>query len=142
MSPACAVPAHMHTAIVAFASPPSLCSAYRRLYRAGLGSVQYSTPARYVVRDKLRHAFRHSPITRFNTMRVENTIEFLTNATHYTGIEHRIIKNLGLVEYYRVFVRRKRHQLPEEETAIDVVAFNSYWENIGFLNESLHIDLR
>lgn len=75
----------------------AIVHAYRHLYRHGLRAVQFSKPARYTLRDRLRLAFRKSAATDFEPMKVENTIEFLQYATKENGLEHKIVKNLLLV---------------------------------------------
>jgi len=68
--------------------------AYRHLYRHGLRAVQFSKPARYTLRDRLRLAFRKSHAADLEPKRVENTLEFLQYATKENGLEHRIVKTL------------------------------------------------
>src|SRR5437762_12955348 len=83
------------------AAPPSkaqLTRAYRHLYRNALRAVQFSSPARYTVRDKLRRAFRAEGSTDYDQHRIENTIEFLQNATKEKGLEHKVLKNLLIVD--------------------------------------------
>ena len=67
---------------------------YRRLYRQGLQAVQYSSPARHVLRKQLNLAFRNGKSTDVNAPEVSNTLRFLENATKEAGLEHRILKNL------------------------------------------------
>jgi hypothetical protein len=71
--------------------------AYRHLYRHGLRAVQFSKPARYTLRDRLRLAFRKSSPADFEPCKIANTIEFLRHATAESGLEHRIVKNLLFV---------------------------------------------
>ena len=71
-----------------------IVGAYRSLYRAGLHAVQYSKPARYVLKRTLDNAFRNNPASKFNKHRVGNTLMFLENAAKSRGVEHRILKNL------------------------------------------------
>ena len=75
-------------------------TAYRHLYQHGLRAVQYSAPARYTLRDRLRDAFRKREVSDFSTLRVANTIEFLKGATKEKGIEHKVIKTILFVWYY------------------------------------------
>lgn len=67
---------------------------YRRLYRYGLQAVQYSAPARYVIRDELRLAYRNNSTADFNAEKIENTVEFFRSAAAVKGWAHRIVKNL------------------------------------------------
>jgi hypothetical protein len=71
--------------------------AYRHLYRQSLRAVQFSKPARYTLRDRLRLAFRKGSAHDFEPQRVQNTLEFLQYATRENGLEHRIMKNLLFV---------------------------------------------
>ncbi|KAH8811776.1 hypothetical protein F5884DRAFT_289614 [Xylogone sp. PMI_703] len=75
--------------------------AYRHLYKALLHAVQYSKPARYVGRDKLRHAFRKDNLSNFDPVKIERTIEFLQIAARERGLEHRIVKNLLHTAYWK-----------------------------------------
>lgn len=67
--------------------------AYRHLYRHLLRAVQYSIPARFTARDRLRNAFRKSPVEEYNQARIDRTLEFLDGAARVRGLEHRIVKN-------------------------------------------------
>lgn len=67
---------------------------YRHLYRHLLHAVQYSIPARYTARDRIRHAFRTSPLDAYDPQRIERTLEFLHGAAKVRGLEHRILKTL------------------------------------------------
>ncbi|KAK0389782.1 hypothetical protein NLU13_3355 [Sarocladium strictum] len=51
----------MATQAVNSTSKLDIIHAYRRLLRGGLQAVQFSSPARFVVRDQLRAAFRETP---------------------------------------------------------------------------------
>jgi hypothetical protein len=68
--------------------------AYRHLYRSLLHAVQFSKPARYVVRDQMRDAFRSSQPQDLNQLRIARTLEFLDGAARERGIEHKILKSL------------------------------------------------
>jgi hypothetical protein len=77
--------------------------AYRHLYRALLHAVQYSSPARYVARDQLRDAFRRGHPEQFNQQKISRTLEFLEVAARERGLEHRILKNLLHVAYWKAY---------------------------------------
>lgn len=84
--------------------PPTraeLLLAYRHVYKALLRAVQYSKPARYVARDRVRDAFRNQPIEHFDAARLSRTLEFLNGATKVRGLEHKILKNLMHVQWQR-----------------------------------------
>lgn len=78
-------------------SKQDIIHAYRHLYRQGLRAVQYSKPARYTLRDRLRLAFRKASASDFDTQKINNTLEFLQYATIQNGLEHKIVKNLLFV---------------------------------------------
>ncbi|KAF3907210.1 hypothetical protein ABW20_dc0100548 [Dactylellina cionopaga] len=141
--------------------PPSrlaIIHAYRHLLRAGLQAVQYSSPARYSIRSKLRHAFRAdapplfnastSPASsksttfpkKFSQSRVDNTIRFLNTAATRLGMEHKIIKNLCFVEW-----RRNSFRLPRSTTSMKPAEweplntlFQEYDETVRMLNENTY----
>ncbi|KAK3320899.1 hypothetical protein B0T19DRAFT_252309 [Cercophora scortea] len=74
-------------------STPELVQAYRKLYRAGLRAVQFSTPSRYAFRDQLRDAFRDKKGT-FDAEGIRRTVWFLNAAAQERGLEHKILKNI------------------------------------------------
>jgi hypothetical protein len=71
--------------------------AYRHLLRQSLRAIQFSKPARFTLRDRLRLAFRKGSATAFEPPRIKNTLEFLRYATKENGLEHKILKNLLFV---------------------------------------------
>ena len=85
--------------------------AYRHLYRHGLRAVQFSKPARYTLRDRLRTAFRKGNPRDFDQRRIDNTIEFLRGATRETGLEHRIVKNLIFVWFHQAGLKPTRPKM-------------------------------
>ncbi|KAA8895482.1 hypothetical protein FN846DRAFT_785006 [Sphaerosporella brunnea] len=93
-------------------SAQTLRTAYRHLYKASLAAVQYTVPQRFVVRDKLRKAFRYTPASRYNAQRIHNTLEFLHHAATKRGLEHTIVKNLCLIHYHHVSFRKRRYVDP------------------------------
>jgi hypothetical protein len=78
--------------------------AYRHLYRNGLRAVQYSKPARYSVRDKLRVAFREKG-AKLEPTSLARTLQFLEAAARSRGLEHNIVRNLLLVHYWQHYFR-------------------------------------
>lgn len=80
---------------------PERLHAYRHLYRTALKAVCYARPARYEVRDILRESFRTCPPATFIPRRIENTLRFLENAGRYNGYEHKILKNLLHLKFFR-----------------------------------------
>ena len=73
---------------------------YRRLYKASLQVVHFSAPARFVVRDKLRQAYRQGVRSDFDQRSIDRTLEFLAVAGRETGIEHKIIRNILHVGFW------------------------------------------
>lgn len=82
-------------------SAQTVLHAYRHLYRQLLRAVQYSTPARYQARDRMRLAFRDQPESKYDATRIARTLEFLEGATKEAGLEHKILKNLLHVQWER-----------------------------------------
>ena len=101
------------------ASNTQIVLAYRTLYRSALHAVQYSKPARYIVRDILGTAFRNSHPSEFNANEIRNTILFLENAARFKGLEHRVLKNLMHVRWWQRSARRKA-----EYVVIRVLMYN------------------
>ena len=83
-----------------------LLHAYRHLYRNALLATHRSSPAKHVIREIIRTAFRMEDARNFNLRRVKNTEEFLKRAKQDTGIEHRILKNLLHVRYWQHHAKR------------------------------------
>lgn len=78
-------------------SQQEIIYAYRHLLRQGLRAIQFSKPARFTLRDRIRLAFRKGSASDFDAKRIKNTLEFLQNATKENGLEHKIVKNLMFV---------------------------------------------
>jgi hypothetical protein len=76
--------------------------AYRHLYRGLLRAVQFSKPARYVGRDQLRAAFREKGAV-YNKSGIDGTLQFFKAAARSRGLEHKVLKNLLFVHFYRGF---------------------------------------
>jgi len=89
-------------------SRQQILHAYRHLYRHGLRAVQFSGPARYTLRDRLRRAFRVGKLEDFDQKRIDSTLEFLRGATMNRGLEHRILKNLLLTWFHEPHARSKQ----------------------------------
>jgi len=82
-------------------SSRELVEAYRSLYCTALRAVRFASPARYQIRDILRTAFREQPRSNFNPRRVRNTVAFLQRAHDHNGFEHKIVKNILFLHYWR-----------------------------------------
>jgi hypothetical protein len=86
-----------------------IIGAFRQLYRQALRAVQYSKPARYVVRNRIRAAFRRSSRRQYNGERIQNTMMFLQGATETRGIEHRILKTILHVRFWEADRKRRAY---------------------------------
>jgi hypothetical protein len=75
-------------------SRQEIIHAYRHLYRQGLHAIQFSKPARFTLRDRIRLAFRRGVTADYDPQKIQNTLEFLKYATMENGLEHKIVKNL------------------------------------------------
>ena len=71
--------------------------AYRNLYRAALRATLYSSPARFIIRNRLRSAFRAPPNKQkhpFDPLRINRTLLFLRSAAESPNLERRVVRNL------------------------------------------------
>jgi hypothetical protein len=139
----------IHLLMTAEVSNKVIVLAYRHLYRAGLRAVSYTTPNRYVLRDRLRRAFRESPTSDFEPERIANTVQFLNNAAKDRGLEHRLVKSLCRVwlteknqwiaraRSWDVYPKKKRPQTKWATQAYD----DFYW-TVRMLNESMCLCIR
>ncbi|KAF2428967.1 DUF1763-domain-containing protein [Tothia fuscella] len=120
-----------------------IITAYRALYRTGLRAIQFSSPARYVLRDRLRRAFRVAPVTDFEPQRITNTLEFLNGAAQSTGMEHHILRNLLMVWYWEPESWAQRRKLKEREgVVLQMQAYDHFYHTLKMLNESMGLCLR
>ena len=126
-------------------SNTEIINAYRALYRAGLRAIHYSKPARYVLRNTLREAFREEPISNFSARRVENTLQFLQRAEQDTGMEHKILRNLLKARYWRQR-RTTRRTMVNQQTRLAAhvrkTVYAHFDHTVGMLNETLGLCLR
>jgi hypothetical protein len=70
------------------------------MYKGLLQAVQYAKPARRIVRDQVRQAFRDEKGT-LDQEALKRTIWFLDAAAKERGLEHKILKNLVNMHHYR-----------------------------------------
>lgn len=75
-------------------SNEAVVHAYRHVLRHSLRAIQFSKPARFTLRDRLRTAFRKGTASDFDQQKITNTLEFLQYAARQNGLEHKIVKNL------------------------------------------------
>jgi hypothetical protein len=78
-------------------SQQEIVHAYRHIFRHGLRAIQFSKPARFTLRDRIRLAFRKGAASDFDARKIQNTLEFLQYATKENGLEHKIVKNILFV---------------------------------------------
>jgi hypothetical protein len=120
-----------------------IITAYRHLYRHGLRAIRYSKPARYILRDRLRRAFRASPVSDFEPQRIANTIEFLRGAEASTGLEHHVLKNLLHFWYWEPHQwagrSKDRHK---GDIVLKMRAYDHFYWVLRMLNESMGLCLR
>jgi len=87
-------------------SSTEIVQAYRSLYRTVLRAIRFAKPGRFQARAILRSSFRSLSVEHYNARRILNTIQFLELAGNHAGIEHKILRNLLFVRYWR---DRQRH---------------------------------
>ncbi|EME87612.1 uncharacterized protein MYCFIDRAFT_28278 [Pseudocercospora fijiensis CIRAD86] len=122
------------------ASPAEIRLAYRHLYQGLLRAVNYSKPARYVVRDRLRAGFEEQSGNSFEPTRIANTLEFLNGAAKTRGLEHKILKNL-----VRVYWRESQNRLytpPKDLLPLRRNAYKNFNRMLDKLNESMEMCLK
>ncbi|WPG98857.1 Hypothetical protein R9X50_00165500 [Acrodontium crateriforme] len=122
-------------------SQHELIQSYRSLYKSLLRAVQYSKPSRYIVRDRLRNAFRNSNPEEFEPSRVARTIEFFHGASQSRGMEHKILKNLVHVQWGRNTPPRKT-LLREDTAQARNAAYKEFDQTVEMLNESMGLCIK
>ena len=75
-------------------SSQEIVRSYRSLFRHALHAVQYSSPARFTIKDVLGTTFRAGHPLDFEPQKIKNTLEFLSCAAKERGLEHKILKSL------------------------------------------------
>ena len=125
---------------------PAVISAYRRLLRTALQAVRFSSPARYQIRNILRDSFRDSPSEAFIPRRIDNTVAFLEQAREHNGLEHKILRNIAHVRYYRENREKPRAQFWKDNTdvALDLrqSIVGQFDATLTVFNESMDLCLR
>jgi len=105
--------------------------------------VQYSSPARYTIRDRLRRAFRECPVEDFEPQRVANTLEFLDGARKSNGLEHHVLRNLLMTWYWEPYQwanRRDYKDIPD--VVARMRAYDGFHHTVRMLNETMGLCLR
>ncbi|KAK2070715.1 hypothetical protein P8C59_005190 [Phyllachora maydis] len=127
---------------------------YHKLLAAALRAVQFSKPARFVVRDQLRAGFR-DPKADFDADRVRRTVWFLNAAAQERGLEHKIVKNLIHTQWKRAkaggkprtygevltATSKSLHKRAKEEVVAEM-AYTQYDQMVAMLNETMGLCLR
>jgi len=95
----------------------------------------------------LRDSFRNSPSSAFNPGRIQKTLEFLRTASEHNGTEHRILKNILFVRYWRDYPNKnKLYGAIRDNTDVGLdLRQNSkahFDATLTMLNESLGLCLR
>ncbi|KIW01804.1 uncharacterized protein PV09_06660 [Verruconis gallopava] len=125
------------------ASKEAIIGAYRSLYRSGLRAVQYSAPARYTIRDRLRRAFRECPIEDFEPHRIANTLEFLDGARKSNGLEHKVLRSLLMTWYFEPYQWAKRGNARDKvDRVARMRAYDCFHHTLRMLNESMGLCLK
>lgn len=139
-------PRHLTTISTSTSSMTSrvvLRNTYRDLYRAGLRAVQYSSPARYTIRDRLRRAFRECPIEDYAPQRIANTLQFLEGARQSNGLEHHILRNLLMVWYWEPYQWMNRKDYKDiPDLVARMRAYDGFHHTLRMLNESMELCLK
>ncbi|KAI5286190.1 hypothetical protein KEM52_002108 [Ascosphaera acerosa] len=148
-------PSLQHVRALLAAAPSrtaALRIAYRHLLRDGLRCIRYAQPARHVLRDTVRRAFRQrggpTPHDGFDPDRVVNTLRFLRRAGEYVGTEHHVVKNLLHVRYWQQPLRRSDSYKMFSKDGAGVAAqmkraaYEPFERTLHQLNESLGLCLR
>ncbi|KAL4759571.1 uncharacterized protein BDW70DRAFT_78711 [Aspergillus foveolatus] len=127
----------------------AIIHAYRQLYRHGLKAVNYSTPARHVLVQTLRSSFRTSPAQDFDSLRINNTLNFFHKAANIAGIEHKIVRNLLMIKFWDQPGRVRANLRPirgldvdQRDPKVRKDSLGQFKRTLLFLNESLGTCLR
>jgi hypothetical protein len=129
--------------------PSEIVSAYRNLLRTSYRAVRYASPARKVLRERMRRAFRESSASDFDAKRIANTTRFLENAGRDTGLEHKVLKNLVSVwsgepfawKHRQKFKSKRKQSIFEREDG-EVRAYDAFYDCIRGLNQSMGLCIR
>ncbi|KAJ8118368.1 hypothetical protein OPT61_g640 [Boeremia exigua] len=118
----------------------AIIHAYRHVLRNSLRAIQFSKPARFTLRDRLRVAFRKGDVSDFDQQKITKTLEFLQYAAKQNGLEHKIVKNLLFVWWNQDRGGRSRVKAKarsQEEVEIRTTAYDAFNHNIRMMNESM-----
>lgn len=123
--------------------------AYRHLSQHALRAIQFSTPARYTIRERLRRAFRKGNRADFDQKRIDNTLQFLQGAARSRTLEHRVLRSLLHTWYWDPSTharlnrpRAKGSKTASTEDEIRRAAFDQFNHLVRMLNESMGMCIR
>ncbi|KAI5263802.1 hypothetical protein E4T47_08935 [Aureobasidium subglaciale] len=114
--------------------------AYRHLLRSSLQAIRYAKPARFTLQSHLRDSFRN-PKVAFNDQEITQTLEFLSNAAKYKGVEEKVVRNLMHVWGCKdrdvpVTLKRARKDMDFRDAA-----YEKFDDDVRMLERSLGIRL-
>ena len=118
--------------------------AYRNLYRAALRATLYSSPARFVIRNRLRSAFRAPPNKQpypFDPSRINRTVLFLRSAAESPNLERKVVKNLARVwgEHERLVGQKRQTKLLKDNVEFQKKAWEGFEEGVRRLERTLGV---
>jgi len=127
---------------------PQIIQAYRNLHKQALIAVNYSSPSRNILRDRIRRAFRKGHVSDFDPVRIQNTIQFLRGAAYNHTLEHKVLMSLTHVWRMQSYPRTEAQYLalypktPLKEIQIRRSAYDQFNHLVRMLNESMGMCLR
>jgi hypothetical protein len=118
--------------------------AYRNLYRATLRATLYSSPARFIIRNRLRSAFRAPPSKQpypFDPSRISRTLLFLRSAAESPNLERKVVKNLVRVwgERERLLKQSKQTRVLKDNVEFRERAWEEFEEGVRGLERTLGV---
>lgn len=125
-----------------------IIQAYRNLHKQALIAVNYSSPSRVILRNRIRKAFRNGHVSDFDSVRIRNTIQFLRGAAYNHTLEHKVLMSLTHVWRMESFPRTEAQLLalhpktPLKELQIRRSAYDQFNHLVRMLNESMGMCLR
>ena len=137
--------------LMASLSNPQIPQAYRDLMRLALRAIDYSIPARYTIRDRLRLAFRRGSRTDFDIRRIRNTCQWLYLAQRPRSLEHKVLRSLLLTWYWdpetnphskHASAERRGVKRSTPEQKVHSVKRDQFNFTIRMLNESMGMCIR
>lgn len=125
-----------------------IIQAYRDLHKQALIAVNYSSPSRHILRDRIRKAFRKGHAADFDSVRIKNTVQFLRGASYNRTLEHRVLMTLTHTWRMRTYPRTEAQHLalfpktPAKQLEVRRNAYDQFNHLVRMLNESMGMCLR